>query len=249
MVASPQMRAIRELPLAASLLLVGLALFSGAAREYALPVARRRRLLAVIVGLMATRAWPRLAAARALAALCTWLALSISWSALPDRSWEYANRTFVYLLFALLGLWLAGRTRALALGLMALFGAVIPWSLLGKVLPVVYDYGRARARAGRPWNQLALVAAFALPLALWRRRLEGAARLRGSVALLLTYSRGGLITAVVVVAAWFVLDEERSRARARARRGRAGGRCRRDRLRAARRNGEASRPTCAGATG
>ena len=60
---------------------------------------------------------------------------------------------------------------------MALFGAVLAWSLLGKVLPVVYDYGppevgRLRGPIGL-WNQLALVAAFALPLALWRRRLEG----------------------------------------------------------------------------
>jgi O-antigen ligase len=209
------MRAIRELPLAASLLLVGPALFFGGGPESgSLPWLGGGALLAV-VALLATRGlpsgWPQLVP---LAALVTWLALSISWSALPDRSWDYANRTLVYLLFALLGLWLAGRTRALALGLMALFGAVLAWSLLGKVLPAVYDYGppdvgRLRGPVGL-WNQLALVAAFALPLALWRRRLEGVLlAYAASVGLLLTYSRGGLITAVVVVAAWFVLDEER----------------------------------------
>ena len=209
------MRAIRELPLAASLLLVGPALFFGGGPESgSLPWLGGGALVAV-VALLATRGlpsgWPQLVP---LAALVTWLALSISWSALPDRSWDYANRTLVYLLFALLGLWLAGRTRALALGLMGLFGAVLAWSLLGKVLPAVYDYGppdvgRLRGPVGL-WNQLALVAAFALPLALWRRRLEGVLlAYAASVALLLTYSRGGLITAVVVVAAWFVLDEER----------------------------------------
>jgi O-antigen ligase len=209
------MRAIRELPLAASLLLVGLALFFGGGPESGSLAWLGGGVLLAVVALIATQGlppgWPWLAP---LAALATWLALSISWSALPDRSWDYANRTLVYLLFALLGLWLAGRTRALALGLMALFGAVLAWSLLGKVLPVVYDYGppevgRLRGPIGL-WNQLALVAAFALPLALWRRRLEGALLAYVAiVALLLTYSRGGLITALVVVAAWLALDDDR----------------------------------------
>jgi O-antigen ligase len=209
------MRAIRELPLAASLLLVGLALFFGdGPGSGSLPWLGGAALLVVVV-LIATRGVPPgWALLMPLAALTAWLALSITWSALPDRSWDYANRTLVYLVFALLGLWLAARTRALALGLMALFGAVLVWSLLGKVLPVVYDYGppevgRLRGPIGL-WNQLALVTAFALPLALWRRRLEGV--LLGYVAivaLLLTYSRGGVLTAVLVVAIWFVLDDER----------------------------------------
>jgi hypothetical protein len=111
------MRAIRELPLAASLLLVGLALFfGGGPGSGSLPWLGGGALLAVVV-LIASRGvpsgWPLLVP---LAALAAWLALSISWSALPDRSWDYANRTLVYLLFALLGRWLAGRSRGLALG-------------------------------------------------------------------------------------------------------------------------------------
>jgi O-antigen ligase len=209
------MRAIRELPLAASLLLVGFALFFGGGPGSGSILWLGGGALLAIVVLIATRGlpsgWPLVVP---LAALAAWLGLSISWSALPDRSWDYADRTLVYVLVALLGLWLAGRTRALALGLMALFGAVLVWSLLGKVLPVVYDYGppevgRLRGPIGL-WNQLALVAAFALPLALWRRRLEGVLLAYAAlVALLLTYSRGGVITAVLVVAAWFVLDDER----------------------------------------
>jgi O-antigen ligase len=209
------MRAIRELPLAASLLLVGFALFHGGGPgSGSLPWLGGAALLVVIV-LIATQGLPSgWVSLVPLAALTAWLALSISWSALPDRSWDYANRTFVYLVFALLGLWLAGRTRALALGLMALFGAVLVWSLLGKVLPVVYDYGppevgRLRGPVGL-WNQLALVCEFALPLALWRRRIEGALLAYAAiVALLLTYSRGGVITAVLVAVAWLVLDDER----------------------------------------
>ncbi|HEX4678618.1 MAG TPA: O-antigen ligase family protein [Gaiellaceae bacterium] len=209
------MRAIRELPIAASLLLVGLALFfGGGPGSGSLPWLGGGALLAILVLIVTgglPDGWQRLVP---LAALAAWLALSISWSALPDHSWTYANRTFVYLLFALLGLWLARHTCRLALGLMALFGAVLVWSLLGKVLPVVYDYGppeagRLRGPIGL-WNQLALVAAFALPLALWRRRLEGILLAYVAiVALLLTYSRGGVITAVLVLAAWLVLDDER----------------------------------------
>jgi hypothetical protein len=209
------MRAIRELPLAASLLLAGLALFAGGGPGTgSLPWLGGGALLAatvLIVDRGLPSGWPLLLP---LAGLAAWLALSIAWSALPDRSWDYANRTLVYVLCAVLGLWLAGRTRALALGLMALFGAVLVWSLLGKVLPAVYDYGppgvgRLRGPVGL-WNQLALVTAFALPMALWRRRLEGTLLAYAAiVALLLTYSRGGVITAVLVVAAWFALDDGR----------------------------------------
>jgi O-antigen ligase len=209
------MRAIRELPLAASLLLAGLALFFGGGPGTGSLLWLGAAALLVVVVLIATRGLPSgWVLLVPLAALAAWLALSISWSALPDHSWDYANRTLVYVLFALLGLWLAAHTRALALGLMALFGAVLVWSLLGKVLPVVYDYGppevgRLRGPIGL-WNQLALVAAFALPLALWRRRLEGALLAYVAiVALLLTYSRGGVLTAALVAAAWFALDDER----------------------------------------
>jgi len=209
------MRAIRELPLAASLLLIGLALFFGGGPRYGSLPWLGGAALVVLVALLATAGvpvgWQRLVP---LAALDVWLALSITWSALPDRSWEYANRAFVYLLFCALGLWLARRTRALALGLAVLLGTVVTWSLLGKVLPVVYDdYGRI-ARLRGPvglWNQLALLADFALPLALWRRGRSGTLLAYAwIVALLLTYSRGGLLTAVLVLVAWFALTDERA---------------------------------------
>ena len=82
------------------------------------------------------------------------------------------------------------------------------------MLPSVHDYGppgltRLSAPVGL-WNQLALLGAFALPLALWRRRLAGTLLAYGwIVALLLTYSRGGILTAVVVVVAWLALTDER----------------------------------------
>jgi hypothetical protein len=209
------MRAIRELPVAASLLLAGAALFFGGGPGYgSLPWLGGGALLAILASLALRGAPTGRLSLLPLALLAAWLALSISWSTLPDHSWDYANRALVYLLFAVLGLWLAGRRRGLALGLMALLGALVAWSLLGKVLPFLYDYGppgvgRLRGPVGL-WNQLALLCDFALVLALWRRRIEGALLAYAALAaLLLTYSRGGVVTAVLLVAAWFALENER----------------------------------------
>ncbi len=208
------MPAVRELPLAASLLVLGAALFlGGGASSSSLPWLGGA-VLVVLLALLATRGvpggWP---AVVPLALLSLWLALTIAWSALPARSWEYANRTLVYTLLAALGLWLAQRTRELALGLMALLGAVVVWSLLGKVLPPLYDdYGRI-ARLRGPvglWNQLALLGDFALALALWHKGRAGTLLAYGwLIALALTYSRGGLIVAALVVCAWLVLGGDR----------------------------------------
>jgi hypothetical protein len=215
MVASRWMRAIRELPLLAPLLLVGLALFFGGGPANGSLMWLGGGALLVLLVLLATQGMPGGALSLLpLAALAAWLALSISWSVLPDRSWDYADRTLVYLLFAALGLWLAGRTRALALALAALLGAVAVWALAGKVLPVLYDYGppgatRLRSPVGL-WNQLALLGDFALPLALWRRRLAGTLLAYAwIVALALTYSRGGIVTALLVVGAFLALTDER----------------------------------------
>ena len=133
----------------------------------------------------------------------------------PDRSWDYANRTLVYPRSPCS----ASSSRAgrgeLALGLAALLGAVGGWSLAGKVVPWLYDdYGRvARLRAPVGiWNQLALLGDFALPLALWlawSRRVAGALLAYGwLVAIVLTYSRGGVLVAVVVVVAWLALSRQ-----------------------------------------
>ena len=218
-----RMRGTRYWPLGAALALCAAALFAGGAlRTGPLTWLGGGALVAVLV-LLAVRGAPR-GALRLLplAALAAWCAVSIQWSTLPDGSWDYANRTLVYLLFALVGLWLAGRTRDLAVGLAVLLAAVAVWALLGKVIPSLPgDYSttfagpsiaRLRGPAGL-WNQLALLGDFALPLALW---IAGRRRIAGSllafvwlVALFLTYSRGGLAVAVLVVAAWFIWGDER----------------------------------------
>ena len=209
------MRAIRELSLAPSLVLVGLALFfGGGPADGSIPWLGGGALLAILA-LLASRGAPGgFLAVLPLGLLAVWSAISISWSWLPDRSWDYANRTAVYALFAALGLWAAARTRELVLGFAVLLGAVIVWSLLGKVLPPVYDYGgpdvtRLRGPIGL-WNQLALASDFALVIALaLRRRLGALLAYAALVALLLTYSRGGLATALLVVAVWLVFADDR----------------------------------------
>jgi hypothetical protein len=197
------------------LALTGLALFfGGGSGDGSLWWLGTAAAVAILVAL-ATRGVPRgLLALLPLALLVGWLALSISWSWLPDRSWDYADRGLAYLLFAILGLWLAGRRRELALGLCVLLGAVATWALAAKVFPPLYDYGppeptRLRAPVGL-WNQLALLGDIALPLALWRRRVAGTLlAYTWLVALVLTYSRGGLATAIVVVAVYLALADER----------------------------------------
>ncbi|HET7857407.1 MAG TPA: O-antigen ligase family protein [Gaiellaceae bacterium] len=160
------------------------------------------------------------------AALVGWIGVSIVWSVAPDRSWDAFNRGLVYLSFAAVGLLLAAvdehAVRRMAWACAALFTAVAVWALAGKVFPWLYeDYGRA-ARLRSPvgyWNALALVMAFGLPLALWvasRRSHALWARVAGvvsayvlGVALLLTYSRGGIAVALFALVAWFFLTGDR----------------------------------------
>ncbi len=98
-----------------------------------------------------------------------------AWSWLPDRSWDYANRTLLYALAATLGLWFAGRARAARARAR---GAARRGRRAGRssarCFPPVYDYGSigVTARLTGPvglWNQLALAGDFALSLALWLR--------------------------------------------------------------------------------
>src|SRR4051812_31720805 len=72
-----------------------------------------------------------------LAALGLWCGLSVAWSNLPDRSWDYANRTLVYAALAVLGLFLRERTRELALGLAAVLGAIAAFALAAKAVPAL----------------------------------------------------------------------------------------------------------------
>jgi hypothetical protein len=164
----------------------------------------------------------------ALAALTAWAGTSLAWSIVPDRSWIGFNRTLVYVAFAVLGLLLGTLLRRaptmVAAGLTVLLAAVVGWALLGKIFPALYAEPPASpiTRLRNPigyWNALALLADAAMPLALWiaaplRRphalRVTGVVLLYAAiVAVLLTYSRTGVVVGVAAVAAWIVLIRDR----------------------------------------
>jgi Flp pilus assembly protein TadD len=158
--------------------------------------------------------------------LVVWTGASTAWSLSPDRSWGYTNRTLVYAAFALagivLGAWLsrpaAAGVRAGAAVLALLYG----WALLAKCVPALYgDYGRvARLRAPVGyWNELALLGAVGVPVALCiaaprartvGARVAGVVLLYGAVVVtLLTYSRVGVVLAVLAAVAWIALSADR----------------------------------------
>jgi tetratricopeptide (TPR) repeat protein len=153
----------------------------------------------------------------AFAAFVLWQAASIAWSIQPARSWDYANRSLVYLAFAAVGALLGGVTpRKLAYAAAALLGALFVWALAAKVIPPLYsDYGRL-ARLRYPlgyWNELALLAAASVPIGLWlvrRVRLAAALLLYAAlVVVVLTYSRVGIVLAVLAALVYLALDERR----------------------------------------
>lgn len=153
----------------------------------------------------------------AFAAFVLWQAASIAWSIEPSRSWDYANRSLVYLAFAAVGALVGGVAfPRLVEAAAALLGALFLWALAAKVFPGLYsDYGRL-ARLRYPlgyWNELALLAAASVPIALSllrRARLAGALLLYLALVVgVLTYSRVGIILAVLAALAWLVFDEGR----------------------------------------
>ncbi|HZC30358.1 MAG TPA: O-antigen ligase family protein, partial [Gaiellaceae bacterium] len=156
----------------------------------------------------------------ALVALAAWEGISMLWSVSPDASWVYANRTVVYVAFALVGFLVAPPLRrpaaTLAGGAALLLGAVIAWALLAKCVASLYpDYERlARLRSPvQYWNELALLADVAVAVGLWRatsRRAAGMLLVYGAtLTVLLTYSRFGIALACVIAVAWALLDRSR----------------------------------------
>jgi hypothetical protein len=147
---------------------------------------------------------------------------SISWSVQPSNSWLESNRALSYLgAFAaaagLARLW-PGRWRAVLGGVAAAATLVSLYALIVKVFPGTFDAGDQLARLRAPfdyWNAVGLMAAMGIPACLWAgARREPSTALRGLTvpaiailisALLLSYSRGALIAAVVGLALWFAL--------------------------------------------
>jgi len=171
--------------------------------------------------------------------LAVWCGLSILWSASPDSSWQFTNRTLAYAAFATLGVlvgsvggkaadaqpahraasgcaWVGPRLGDVAAAASAVVAALLGWALLAKCVPALFtDYGRlARLRAPiDDWNMLALVCVAGVALALWlaaRSRPAGTALLYlAAVTLLLTYSRFGVTLACAVALVWLALERDR----------------------------------------
>jgi O-antigen ligase/polysaccharide polymerase Wzy-like membrane protein len=147
-----------------------------------------------------------------------WQGFSVVWSIEPDRTWNYVNRGLVYLALLLLGLVVGTMRRApvyAAACLAVVTAAAVCVALATKIFPGLSAETERVARLSSPvgyWNVLALLAVFALPLALWISaprtrpdwlRAAGVLYLYAAlVALLLTFSRGGVAVGVVAVALW-----------------------------------------------
>jgi O-Antigen ligase len=160
------------------------------------------------------------------AGLVLWSGIGMWWSIAPDLTWRYTNRGLAYAAFCVLGLLLAAAVprapRVVAAGLAGLVAIVVAWALAGKVAPALYEDSFRFSRLRDPleyWNALALVAGMGIPLALWIassrvhanlvRALGALLLFATSVALLLTYSRGGVAVAVVAVGVWLALTDRR----------------------------------------
>ncbi len=163
------------------------------------------------------------------AALAALTFASIAWSVKPDDSWLEANRTLSYL--AAFGAAMAmarlvpGRWPAV-LGAVATAATVVcAYALLTKVFPATLDandlVGRLKAPFGY-WNATGLMAALGLAPCIW----AGARPARGRVlrtlsipalailltVLVLSYSRGTLLAAIVACGCWFAITPMRLRA-------------------------------------
>ena len=169
-----------------------------------------------------------LAAFTGLAALT---AVSISWAIQPNDAWQEANRTFAYLAAfagAVALARLAPGRWAHVLGGILLSSVVLSlFALLSKVAPEALAEREVFARLRQPfdyWNSVGLAAALGLPAALWLgARRHGPPGLNALACpaiavfvatILLAYSRGSLLAAVLGLALWFSLVPLRLRAAA-----------------------------------
>jgi hypothetical protein len=148
--------------------------------------------------------------------------LSILWSLYPSDSWIETNRTLAYLAAFAGGIAAVRLARdrwpAIAAGVLTGLTVVCLWGLATKVAPawLAEDevYGRLREPYGY-WNAVGVTAAMGMPLCLWLgTRSAGRALVNAlawpllgllTVTLLLSFSRGSIVAAVVGIAFWFVL--------------------------------------------
>lgn len=166
--------------------------------------------------------WPVRVGVGAAAGLMVWSAFSVMWAAAPDLAWIDANRAALVLCALVVGVVLARRVSqpgaVASLGLTAIALPVAMWGLATKIAPTLVGPENAVARLSEPmgyWNAVALLVVLALPGAMWFSARPGAGSARRAagaaavtifvVALLLTYSRAGIVVALVVAGVSVVL--------------------------------------------
>jgi hypothetical protein len=178
------------------------------------------------------RAWWGLAL---LLAFGAWSALSLLWSVAPAQTWVELNRALEYALVVGLALAVGSSdTRSLnrftlgwlivatAVGLYAIGGKVAPWLNVPGVFDLNHTEILSRLRAPLDyWNALSLCVVLAVPIAIVRAADPhcGARRRLWSLLSLpllltvaaLTYSRGGIVALVVVLAVLTFLGGRRLR--------------------------------------
>lgn len=186
--------------------------------------------VAAFVLLRAPRPPAHAATALALfAALAALSYLSIAWSVQPATSWLEADRTLSYLAAFGAALALArlapGRWPAVLGGVATATVVVCGYALLAKVFPATLNasdpLGRLRVPFGY-WNATGLIAALGLPPCLWAGTRPATGRLLRSLTvpalavlittLVLSYSRGALLAAVIGLGCWFAFVPLRLRA-------------------------------------
>jgi O-antigen ligase len=158
------------------------------------------------------------------AALTALTLLSILWSVQPDTTWLDTNLTVSYLAAFGGGLALArmapDRWAAIIGAVVFLAVVVSGYALLGKVFPTTIAPSQSLlgARLSAPygyWNAIGLVAALGLPACVWLGARRGGRPVLRALAVpaiavlaatvLLSYSRGALLAAVIGLACWFAL--------------------------------------------
>jgi hypothetical protein len=165
-----------------------------------------------------------LAGAGLLAAFAVWNGISLLWSVAPNQTWLELNREISYVLVLVLAIGAGASQRrplqTVATGYLVVAFLVTLYALGQKIAPGLQIAGlidlnqtATFARLQAPldyWNALALFLVFAVPIALViarDRELPRGMRMASLLAvelmlivILLTYSRGGLVALVVVVA-------------------------------------------------
>jgi len=175
-----------------------------------------------------------------LVALAVLTALSIIWAAQPSDAWQEANRTLAYAAVFAAAVALAhalpGRWNAVIGAITLAAVAMSAYALLTKVLPGDLNPDETYARLREPfgyWNAVGLMAALGVPGCLWlgarRTGHQGLNALAYPalgllvLTMLLSYSRGALLAAVLGAAFWFAVVPLRLRGAAVAIIGASGG--------------------------